>query len=184
MNVFYLAVNNPVEVSVPGYPASSIRATINNGRMTGSGTRYTVSPNRAGTANVSVTVMVDGKRKSMGSKPFRVEKVPDPYPTIAGKRTGTIRRSDMLAEVGMKAEMPEWFKFGGVSYKITSYEFTAVIGGFDKVIPVNNDQFPSEVRQVIRTQIRANSRVYFNDITAIGPDGSTRNIGSLTLKVR
>jgi gliding motility-associated protein GldM len=184
MNVFYLAVDNPVEISVPGYPANSIRASINNGRITGSGTRYTVLPTREGSANVSVSVLVDGQRKSMGSKPFRVEKVPDPFPTVAGKRAGTIRRSDVLAEIGLKAEMPEWFKFGGVSYKITSYEFTAVVGGFDKVIQVSNDQFPSEVRQVIRSQVRANSRIYFNDITAVGPDGSTRTLPTLSVKIR
>jgi hypothetical protein len=80
--------------------------------------------------------------------------------------------------------MPEWFKFGGVSYKITGYEFTAVVGGFDKVITVNSDQFTSEVRQVIRTQVRANSRIYFNDITAVGPDGGTRTLPTLAIKVR
>jgi gliding motility-associated protein GldM len=184
MNVFYLAVDNPVEISVPGYPASSIRASINNGRISGSGTRYTVLPTREGNANVSVSVLVDGQRKSMGSKPFRVEKVPDPFPSIAGRRAGTLRRSDVLAEIGLKAEMPEWFKFGGVSYQITSYEFTAVVGGFDKVIPVQGHQFTSEVRQVIRTQLRANSRIYFNDITAVGPDGSTRTLPTLSVKIR
>lgn len=184
MNVFYLAVDNPVEISVPGYPANSIRASINNGRMTGRGTRYTVVPTREGAARVSVSVTVDGQTRSMGSKQFRVEKVPDPFPTIAGRRAGTLRRSDVLAEIGLKAEMPEWFKFGGVSYKITGYEFTAVVGGFDKVVTVNSDQFTSEVRQVIRTQVRANSRIYFNDITAVGPDGGTRTLPTLAIKVR
>ncbi len=184
MNVFYQAIDNPVEISVPGYPANSIKATINNGRMPGSGTRYTATPTKAGTARVSVSVTIDGKSRSMGFKDFRVEKVPDPYPSIAGKRTGTIARSAALAEIGLKAEMPEWFKFGGVSYQITSYEFTAVVGGFDKVIAVQGANFTSEVRQVIREQMRANSRMYFNDIKAIGPDGSTRTLSTLSVKIR
>jgi gliding motility-associated protein GldM len=184
MNVFYLAVDNPVEISVPGYPASSIRASINNGRIAGSGTHYTVTPTRAGNANVSVSVMVDGQRKSMGSKPFRVEKVPDPFPTLAGKRAGAIRRSDALAEVGLKAEMPEWFKFGGVSYRITGYEFTAVVGGFDKVVPVQGANFTTEIRQTIREQVRSNARIYFNEIKVVGPDGSTRTLPTLALKIR
>ncbi|MFC2080894.1 gliding motility protein GldM [Bacteroidota bacterium] len=183
MNVFYQAIDNPVEISVPGYPASSIRASINNGRMTGSGTRYTVSPTKLGTANVSVSVMVDGQRKSMGTKPFRVEKVPDPETTIAGKKGGTLTKSVVLAEIGLKAEMPEWFKFGGVSYKITSYEFEATIQGFAKKIPVQGSAFPSDLRDVVRNA-RANSRIYFNDITAVGPDGSTRTLPTLSLKIR
>ena len=152
--------------------------------MPGSGTRYTATPTKAGTARVSVSVTIDGKSRSMGFKDFRVEKVPDPYPSIAGKRTGTIARSAALAEIGLKAEMPEWFKFGGVSYQITSYEFTAVVGGFDKVIAVQGANFTSEVRQVIREQMRANSRMYFNDIKAIGPDGSTRTLSTLSVKIR
>ena len=183
MNVFYLAVDNPVEISVPGYPASSIRAGINNGRITGSGTRYTVTPNRAGTANVSVTVMVDGQRKSMGSKPFRVDKIPDPYPTLAGKRSGTLRKSEILEQIGLEATMPEWFKFGGVSYKITGFEFTAMVGSFATRVDINGANFDSKVRETIRN-MRSNSRIYFNDIMAVGPDGSARNIGSLSVKIR
>jgi gliding motility-associated protein GldM len=184
MNVFYQAIDNPVEISVPGYPANSIRASINNGRMTGSGTRYTVVPTREGSARVSVNVMMDGVSRSMGFKDFRVEKVPDPFPTLASKMSGDIRRSDALAEIGLKATMPEWFKFGGVSYTITSYEFTAVVGGFDKVIPVQGSSLTSEVRQVIREQVRANSRIYFNEIKAVGPDGSTRALSTLALKIK
>ena len=184
MNVFYQAIDNPVEISVPGYPASSIRASINNGRMRGSGTRYTVVPTREGSARVSVSVTMDGSTRSMGFKDFRVEKVPDPFPTLAGRMSGTLSRSDALAEIGLKATMPEWFKFGGVSYTITSYEFTAVVGGFDKVIPVQGSNLTSDVRQVIREQVRANSRIYFNDIKAVGPDGSTRSLATLALKIR
>ena len=184
MNVFYQAIDNPVEISVPGYPASSIRASINNGRMRGSGTRYTVVPTREGMARVSVSVSMDGATRSMGFKDFRVEKVPDPNPTLAGRMAGNISRSDALAEIGLKATMPEWFKFGGVSYTITSYEFTAVVGGFDKVILCQGANLPSDVRQVIREQVRTNSRIYFNDIKAVGPDGSTRTLPTLALKIK
>ncbi|MCK4750326.1 MAG: hypothetical protein KAT15_24890, partial [Bacteroidales bacterium] len=141
-------------------------------------------PTREGTANVSVSVMIDGQSRSMGTKPFRVEKVPDPFPSIAGKRAGALRRSAILAEVGLKAEMPQWFKFGGVSYKITSYKFSAAIGGFDYEENVQGAHFTPEVRQAIREQVRTNSRIYFNDITAVGPDGSTRTLATLSLVVR
>lgn len=184
MNVFYIAVDNPVEISAPGYPASSIRANINNGRLRGSGVRWIANPTREGTANVSVSVLIDGQSKSMGSKPFRVKALPDPYATLAGKRAGTIRRDAALAELGLKAEMPEWFEFGGVSYTITSFEFEAVIAGFSRPYSVQGANFSSEIRQVIREQIRTNSRIYFNDITAVGPDGSTRALGTISFKIR
>lgn len=184
MNVFYNGIDNPVEISVPGYPANAIRPSINNGVMRGSGTRWTVSPNRLGTAKVSVSVMIDGVSRSMGTKDFRVERVPPPLPTLAGKKGGTLRRSAVLAELGLKAEMPEWFKFGGVSYTITSFEFEALVQGFTKRVQNQGANFSPEIRQVLREQIRSNSGVYFNEIKAVGPDGSVVTLPTLGIRVQ
>jgi len=184
MNVFYNAIDNPVEISVPGYPANAIRASINNGRMVGRGTRYTVTPNRIGTAKVSVSVTVDGHTRSMGTKEFRVEKVPPPFPTLAGKRAGSLRRSAALAEIGLKAEMPEWFKFGGVSYTITGFEYEATVQGFTQRLSNRGANFSSEIRQSMREQVRANSNVYFNEIKAVGPDGSVITLPTLGIRIQ
>jgi gliding motility-associated protein GldM len=183
MNVFYQAIDNPVEISVPGYPASAISASINNGRMAGRGTNYNVVPTRTGTARVSVSVRADGRTRSMGYKDFRVEKVPSPFPSIAGVQGGTLSLNQILGELGLKADMPPWFKFGGVSYKITGYTFTAIVQGFDKNIPSRSSNLSSEMRETIRN-LRSGSRIYFNDITAVGPDGSTRYLPTLSIKIR
>ena len=152
--------------------------------MVGSGTRYTVTPNRIGTAKVNVSVMVDGQTRSMGAKEFRVEKVPPPFPTLAGKRAGAVRRSEALAEIGLKAEMPEWFKFGGVSYTITEFEFEATVQGFTKRVPNQGANFNSDIRQTLREQVRANSNVYFNEIKAVGPDGSVITLPTLGIRIQ
>ncbi len=183
MLVFYQAIDNPVEVSVPGYPANAISASINNGRISGRGTNYNVVPTRTGTARVSVSVRADGRTRSMGYKDFRVEKVPDPTPTIAGVQGGTLTLNQILGELGIKATMPEWFKFGGVSYTITGYTFTAIVQGFDKNIDSRSANLTSEMRETIRN-LRSGSRIYFNDITAVGPDGSTRYLPTLAVKIR
>jgi gliding motility-associated protein GldM len=182
MNVFYQAVDNPVEVSVPGYSGSAIRATINNGRMRGSGTNYTVVPTREGTADVSVSVNVDGTTRSMGSKRFRVEKVPDPFPTIAGKKGGTVGKGEILLEMGLKAEMPEWFKFD-LEFRITSFTLSATVGGFLQESRSTSPNFSAEMRQTIQG-MRSGTRVYFTECQAVGPDGSTRDIGTLAVKLR
>ena len=182
MNVFYQAVDNPVEVSVPGYPSRAIRASINNGRMTGSGSNYTVVPTRLGTAKVSVSVNVDGTTRGMGSKDFRVEKVPDPFPSLAGKKGGTLAKGEILGEMGLKAEMPEWFKFN-LEFRITSYTLSANVGGFTQEVRGTSPNFSNEMRQIIRN-MRSGSRVYFDDCQAVGPDGATRNIGTCAIKIR
>ncbi len=183
MLVFYTAIDNPVEVSVPGYPANAISVSINNGRIRGSGTNYTVVPTRAGKARVSVSVREGGRTRSMGYKDFRVAKLPDPYPTLAGVQGGTLSLNQILGEIGLKATMPEWFQFGGVNYTITGYTFTAIVQGFDKNIPSRSANLSSDMRETIRN-LRSGSRIYFNDITAVGPDGSTRNLPTVSVKIR
>lgn len=183
MLVFYTAIDNPVEVSVPGYPANAISVSINNGRIRGSGTNYTVVPTREGKARVSVSVRADGRTRSMGYKDFRVAKLPDPYPTLAGVQGGTLSLYQILGEIGLKVTMPEWFQFGGVNYTITGYTFTAIVQGFDKNIPSRSANLSSGMRETIRN-LRSGSRIYFNDITAVGPDGSTRYLPTLSVKIR
>ena len=119
----------------------------------------------------------------MGYKDFRVAKLPDPYPTLAGVQGGTLTLNQILGEIGLKATMPEWFQFGGVNYTITGYTFTAIVQGFDKNIPSRSANLSSDMRETIRN-LRSGSRIYFNDITAIGPDGSTRNLPTVSVKIR
>jgi gliding motility-associated protein GldM len=183
MLVFYTAIDNPVEVSVPGYPANAISVSINNGRIRGSGTNYTVVPTREGKARVSVSVRENGRTRSMGYKDFRVAKLPDPSPTLAGVQGGTLSLNQILGEIGLKASMPEWFQFGGVNYTITGYTFTAIVQGFDKNISSTSANLSSDMRGTIRN-LRSGSRIYFNDITAVGPDGSTRYLPTLSVKIR
>ena len=120
----------------------------------------------------------------MGSRPFRVEKVPPPFPTLANKRAGTLKRSAALAEMGLKAVMPEWFKFGGVSYTITSFEYEANVQGFTQRIQNRGANFSSEIRSSLREQVRSNSNVYFNDIKAVGPDGSEVTLPMLGIRIQ
>lgn len=188
MNVFYNAIDNPVAISVPGYPANSIRATFSHGRIVGSGTQYTVTPNREanediGLARVSVSVVVDGQTRSMGSKPFRVDPLPPPRAMLAGRPGGAFRKSQILGEMGLKAEMPESFKFGGVNYTVTSYIFEYVAGGVTYPIPVQGGNFSTEVRSAINNS-RPNSSIYFTDIKVIGPDGVVQDLGTIRAKLQ
>ncbi len=182
MNVFYLAVDNPVEISVPGYPSESISASINNGRINGSGNKWTVRPTREGNAAVSVAVTVDGQRRGMGSKPFRVKTVPDPYPTIAGRTKGVISTSNILRELGLKASMPEWFEFE-LEFNITEFSVSATVGGFYQEKRTTGANFTSEQRDLIRN-LGPGQRIYFQDIKAVGPDGTERDLPLMSLRIQ
>ena len=179
MNVFYLGVDNPVEISVPGYPADALRPSMTNGTFKRSGSGYIVNPTRVGESNISVSVDVDGTSRSMGSKPFRVRPVPDPYATLAKQKGGNYAKSKVLQEFGPEATMPDWFEFD-LSFKVTSFTMGATVQGFFKRMNSTDGTFTGEMRETLRN-LGSGARIYLDDIKCVGPDGSTRNIGTLPI---
>jgi gliding motility-associated protein GldM len=183
MNVFYLGVPNPVEISIPGVPSDRIVASSNNGRISPSGGAYVVNPTREGSCQISVSVREDGAVHSRGSKPFRVRKVPNPDATLAGFRSGaSLSKSQILAELGPKATMPDWFEFD-LDFNVTSFSVATYIQGFYQEIATTTGTFSSQQREVLRN-LNPGAKLYLNDVTAVGPDGSPRNLGTIFIKVK
>jgi gliding motility-associated protein GldM len=183
MNVFYLGVPNPVEISVPGVPADRIIPSTNNGRISPSGGAYVVNPTKEGTSQITVSVREDGGVRSRGSKTFRVRKVPNPDATLAGFRSGaSLLKSQILAELGPKAKMPDWFEFD-LEFTVTAFSLATYIQGFYQDIATTSGTFSSAQRDVLRN-LNPGAKLYLNDVTAVGPDGSSRNLGTIFIKVK
>jgi hypothetical protein len=92
MNVFYTGVDNPVEISVAGVAQNKISADATNGSLISSGGMFIMRPKRPGNSMITVYAELDGKKRNVGSKEFRVKPVPDPYATIGGKKGGGSHR--------------------------------------------------------------------------------------------
>jgi len=183
MNVFYLGVPNPVEISVPGVPADRIVASTNNGRISPSGGAYVVNPTKEGTSQISVSVREDGGVRSRGSKNFRVRKVPNPDATLAGFKSGaSLSKSQILAELGPKAKMPDWFEFD-LEFTVTGFTLATYIQGFYQELQATGGTFTTAQREVLRN-LNPGAKLYLNDVMAVGPDGSSRNLGTVFIKVK
>lgn len=182
MNVFYLSVDNPVEISVPGVPANRIQASATNGTITRSGNNWVVIPRRQGNCIISVSAELDGKWSPVGTKLFRVKMVPDPYATVGGMRSGVISKSALLAQSGVVASMPDDFDFD-LTFTVREYTVLTVgSGGFVRDVSVTGNAFTEEVRSFINSLSRG-ARVYIQDIRAVGPDGSVRPLSTIDLKL-
>lgn len=183
MNVFYLGVPNPVEISVPGVPADRIVPSTNNGRISPSGGAFVVNPTKEGTSQISVSVREDGGVRSRGSKTFRVRKVPNPDATLAGFKSGaTLAKSQILAELGPKAKMPDWFEFD-LEFTVTGFTLATYIQGFYQELQATGGTFTTAQREVLRN-LNPGAKLYLNDVMAVGPDGSSRNLGTVFIKVK
>ncbi len=183
MNVFYYGVDNPVEISIPGI--SNITPTINRGTIkpSGTGSGYIVQP-EAGTANCDITVfaMVDGQKRNMGSRPFRIKQVPAPIPRVGGITGKTVAKNELAAALGVVAEMPKDFDF---DMKFTVKEFTlaATIRGFNQEETSKNQMFTDGQKRIL-TNLQSGSVVSIINIKAVGPKGDVRDLNDLVIKIK
>ncbi|MCQ2608226.1 MAG: hypothetical protein MJ197_06020 [Bacteroidales bacterium] len=183
MNVFYIGPDNPVEISVPGVPADKISASISNGSISKSSSGgYIVKVTKAGKATVSVVADINGKKQSMGSVEFRVKTVPDPVAQVLGMNGGDIDKARLQAAPTVDAKMKD-FDFD-LSFKVTSFTVSAQVGAYFLSEQVKSNRISPQVKQNIFSKVSKGSKVYFEDIKAVGPDGKPRNLGVLKFVVK
>lgn len=182
MNVFYIGVDNPVEISVPGVPPDQLAVSIsdNNSIRKISGTNYIVNPRTPGNATISVTANIDGRTRSMGTKHFRVRNLPDPVATVAGLEGGNIDRNLFLAQALVVAELKN-FDFDA-RFNVTSFTLSTTERGFVRDARSNNFRITEEQKAIIAAAGR-NQRIYIEDITAVGPDGVARRLPTISLRI-
>ncbi|RCW37494.1 gliding motility protein GldM [Marinilabilia salmonicolor] len=185
MNVFYVGVENPVEVSVPGVPSENLNVRITNARMRKvRGNEFSVSPNAnsAGKqAIVSVSTTLNGQTQNLGSQPFRIKRVPDPVATVAGMRGGGIGKNLLLAQRAVIAKMDN-FDFD-LRFNITNFRISTIRDGYLQFVDSESGVITTEQKDLIRG-VGIGGVVLFNNIQAKGPDGSTRDLGSLSFTIQ
>ena len=188
MNVFYLEVDNPVKISVPGFAAADITASMSNGNMRAtkkSSGEYIARPNKKGKSTVTLFATIEGKRTRMGAMEFRVKEVPPPKPYIGGKSSGVIEKQRMLAAGGIQAKLED-FDFKGVRYKIISYSFTTVYKGDQVTETVKGQKFTQRINTIINNTKSGNS-ITVSNIMARRTDAkgtATRPLPPLVLKLK
>jgi len=188
MNVFYIGVDNPLEASISGIPTSKISANMTGGTMTpnGAGT-YNVRVTSPGEATVNVSgPRSDGKGTFSDAKKFRVKRIPDPYPAIgnspSNKKGGAMKTGEFKAHQGIRAIL-ENFDFEA-DFRVTSFEATYAPKRDDLQIGTNQGaKFNSTVASW-QSKVKPGDAFFFDNIKAVGPDGTTREIGSLSYKIR
>lgn len=182
MNVFYIGVDNPVTISVPGVPNDQVQASISAGSLISQGGGKYIVKQTAGTttATVSVTATLGGKSTSMGSSVFRVKKVPDPTPTIGGSTGGSIQKSVLAAAGGIIPVMKD-FDFE-LYFTITSFTMTMNYkGDLIEKAGVGN-KLTADMIALIQKGTKG-TKIYLEDIKATGPDGTSRSLASINLKL-
>jgi len=183
MNVLYIGVPNPIDITASGVPAEKLNVSISGGSITKAGATgsYVAQVKAPGTVNITVTANVDGQTKNLGSKQFRVKRVPDPVAKVAGKRDGVVTKAELNAQAGVKADL-ENFDFD-MKFNVVSFKVSATIKGFTQDATSNSAAFTAPQKQII-SQVPSGSKIYIEDIKAKGPDGSIRSLGTIAFKIK
>ncbi|MCL3780138.1 gliding motility protein GldM [Prolixibacteraceae bacterium JC049] len=186
MNVFYIGVPNPIDVSVAGVSMSNIELDMTNGTIEEVGDQLVVRPKDEDITGektlITVFANVDGKRQEMGSMKWRVKQVPDPVAKIGGKKGGVIRKEELLVEDGIAAVLED-FDFD-LKFRVTSFEMHVIgAGGYTNKWTTQGNRFTNDQKAQIR-RLTSGSDIYFRNITAKGDDGTTRELSTIALRVR
>jgi gliding motility-associated protein GldM len=180
MNVFYIGVDNPVEVSVAGVPSNQVQVSMSGGGGN-------IKKNSDGTYNVTVTTPTSGNEAAKitltapgftASKDFRVKRIPDPVPMLSKVRGGKMGSGTFKAQ-------------GGVLPALEGFDFDAKcdISGFNLVrVPNRQDpeqalnpggRYGADAQRLIDKAIPGD-RYFFDNIKCKCPgDPAPRDLGTM-----
>jgi gliding motility-associated protein GldM len=191
MNVLYMGIDNPIDVSVPNVSPDKIKIKVTNavysvGKIKNSKGEnfrgnWLIKPSAVG-QNVQVIVSADINGKPMQFAPleFRVKGIPTPIAVFAGKSTGSVARATAAAQQGVFAIMPD-FDFDLV-YQVTGFTvlYSDNRGDFEE--PSTGSNLTTKQKDLIGRLTRG-KYLTIKDIKALGPDGKTRELLPVILKI-
>lgn len=186
MNVIYAGIDNPISISAPGIPMSSINATITNGTLTRNGDKWIARSTGVGQeATINVSANMNGTSTTLGSMTFRVRKLPDPLAYIP-IRDGSgnviqykgaprrISKAQLMSANGLGASLDDGIL--DIQYQVVSFQ-TIVFDQMGNAIPENSAGASFSARQQSQFKnLKPGKTFIIGNIKAKGPDGITRDV--------
>ncbi len=184
MNVVYVGLDNPLDLSVPGVAQSDIVAVVDGPgilKKASDGT-YTLQVDQPGKkTKVKVSARIEGRMMDMGEKEFRIKRVPDPIVKLDGiVDPGPAGKGMITARKGLVATMGD-FIYDGVQWRVVS--FTATIRKGQDVIPIDNTgAVLNEKTKTLISGLKKGDALFFDNIIAQGPGGQ-RKLSSIAYNI-
>jgi gliding motility-associated protein GldM len=191
MNVMYTTIPNPIDVSVPNVSPDKISIRVVNGTYSTEKVKnskgvnfpgaWSVKPNAPGqNVQIIVTANINGKPVQYPPYEFRVKPIPPPVAVFGGKSTGSIPRATAAAQQGVFAIMPD-FDFE-LNYNVTGFTVLYEDKGNSYEEPSTSSNLTSKQKDLISRLTRGKNLI-IKDIKALGPDGKTKELLPIILKI-
>ncbi len=172
MNAFYIGLDNPVDISAAGIPTSDLTVTATGATISRSGSGWVVRPNNnSSKASINVSAKTNDGVKNLGSKEFRLLRVPNPEATIAGLSGGKIKKGVLAAQSAVFAEMKDFVM--DVQFKVTKFTISTTKGGFLTSVTSDSQSFTKAQKDLI-SGLSKGAKFYLEDVQATGPGGNRK----------
>ena len=185
MNVLYIGVDNPMEISVPGVGQGDVQAALE-----GAGTlkkdptnpaQYIATVTGVGKCKINVSAKIDGKMTGMDGKEFRIKRIPDPVPMTSGKlRGGNVQPGTMKSQSGILALL-ENFDFDA-RFNVISFEMVYSSKGEIFKAESPGPGFTPQQKAFI-DRAKPKDIIFIDEIKVVGPDKQPRKLGQIAFTV-
>lgn len=182
-NVFYIGIDNPVYISVPGVSNDKLRVSIKNGTLLKNEDKYIVKVDNVGEAVITVATEVkQGMIKSAGSFNFKIKKIPEPRAYIGNQRIKDsilyISKEDLTKDptLNVSSDLPFEYNYTVVSFNLC-YKLS---GDFISEASVGNKLSGKQLERI--NSKKELNKIFIEDIKVKCPDGSIRMIPGLIIK--
>jgi len=184
MNVFYIGVENPVDISVGGAAPTDVQATISGGGGSiinkGQG-HYIVKVTSGNECSVNVSVKTKSGSKSMGAMKFRVKRVPSPNASYAGViGDGKVSKGELMNAGGVIPKLED-FVFD-LKFPVVSWKMSLFVNGAYADYSANGASTTGEMKSLLG-KMKPGQKVLIEEVRVQAPDG-VRKIPGCVVKIQ
>lgn len=188
MNVVYAGIENPASISVPGIDPRNITPSIEGTGVTltkdpaGKDGDYIIKASKLGKFSIRVDAKADGKTsRTMGTKEFRVKKIPAPTLMLGKLKPGEpITKDELMANTLLRADMGD-FDFKIPPLKITSFTFNVQGSNALDIQGTGNKLTPDMTNRI--KNAKRGQKVYISEVRVQTPDGVNHQL-SVTYRLK
>jgi hypothetical protein len=184
MNVFYIGVENPVDISVAGAAPTDVVATVSGGGGSiankGQG-HYIVKVASGNECSVNVSVKTKTGSKSMGAMKFRVKKVPSPQASYAGVVGDGKVSKGVLMNAGGVIPRLEDFVFD-LKFPVISWNMSIFVNGVYADYSAKGASTTGAMKGIL-SKVKPGQKVLIEEVKVQAPDGVRKIVGCV-LKIK
>lgn len=185
MNVFYVGVDNPVSIAIPGFAADKLIVTLSGFPSMDGGKiikdehgGFVVRVTNMGNVSINVSaIMPDGSTKIMGSRAFRCKQIPTPNAGIPSMQNGTCKLADFKLQSKLTGMLNN-FDYD-ISFPITHVSVIFIPSGKDSV--QHRTLYTGDLNPLKDLQAKAKPKdiFLFKNMECKMPDGSSRKLQAI-----